>query len=270
MEPTTAIGTGLVILGSKDLLIKLLGPTADYLGGEARNFVDKCNVNLDSIFQKAYKKLGKKIEEPGNVNPRVLKHVVDEGRFCEDELTAEYYGGVLASARNPDKRDDRGVALLAIIKDLSVYQLRLHYLVYMCVNRLFKGKDYNLGDGDDCQKMKLFIPFNVYDAAMDFSSTENPNSIVSHSVTGLNKHDLITEFAYGPKEFIKKRESLIDDSGILLTPTLPGAELFVWSLGFQSGTGRELLSLDIQGAINDVQIKDGAVAVEGLKAHNKS
>ena len=56
MEPTTAIGTGLAIIGSKDLLTKLLGPTADYVGGEVKNFVDKCNINLDSIFNKTYKK----------------------------------------------------------------------------------------------------------------------------------------------------------------------------------------------------------------------
>lgn len=269
MEPTTAIGTGLAIIGSKDLLTKLLGPTADYVGGEVKNFVDKCNINLDSIFNKAYKKLGRKIEEPGNVNPRVLKHVIDEGRFCEDELTSEYYGGILASARNPNERDDRGVSLLAVVKDLSVYQLRLHYLVYTCINRLFKGKKYNLGDNSDCHKMRLFIPMSVYESAMDFSPTENPGSILSHAVIGLNKHDLISDYKYGHKEFIKKKEPILDDGGILLTPTLPGAELFVWSLGFQGGTGRELLDIDIQGAIKDVVINEGAIAIEELKG-NKS
>jgi hypothetical protein len=51
---------------------------------------------------------------------------------------------------------------------------------------------------------------------------------------------------------------------------LPGAELFVWSLGFQGGTGRELLRLDIQDAIKDIQIKDGAIAVEASKVNKKS
>jgi hypothetical protein len=50
MDPVTVAGTGLAILGSKELLGRLLGPSADYLGGEVSTFVQKCNINLDSVF----------------------------------------------------------------------------------------------------------------------------------------------------------------------------------------------------------------------------
>lgn len=56
MDPLTITGAGLAVLGSKDLLVKLLGPSADYLGGEIAGFVQKCNVNLDSVFVRATKK----------------------------------------------------------------------------------------------------------------------------------------------------------------------------------------------------------------------
>lgn len=55
------------------ILNKLLGPTADYIGGEARGLVEKCNINLDRIFSIAVKRLGNKIAEPGLVSPRVLR-----------------------------------------------------------------------------------------------------------------------------------------------------------------------------------------------------
>ena len=77
MDPNTAVGTGLAILGSKPLLERLLGPTADYLGGELQGLVQKCNINLDRIFQAATRKLGQRLDTKGEVSPRVLKHVAD-------------------------------------------------------------------------------------------------------------------------------------------------------------------------------------------------
>jgi len=44
MEPEVIMGTGLAILGSKDLMLKLLGPTADYVGGEIKSLVH-CQLN---------------------------------------------------------------------------------------------------------------------------------------------------------------------------------------------------------------------------------
>ncbi len=84
------VGTGLAVLGSKEILDKLLGPSADYIGNETKNLIAKCNINLDNIFTIAKKKTGSQLEDGSSVNPRVLKHIIDEGRFCEDELTAEY------------------------------------------------------------------------------------------------------------------------------------------------------------------------------------
>jgi hypothetical protein len=71
MDPTI-IGTGLAVLASKDVLNKLLGPTADYVGGEMKGLVEKCNVNIGSILARAVKRLGTRLDEPGQVSPRIL------------------------------------------------------------------------------------------------------------------------------------------------------------------------------------------------------
>ncbi len=50
-----------------------------------------------------------------------------EAAFTDDELSADYLGGVLA-ASGPD--DDSGVPIIAQIGRLSSLQLRMHYVMY--------------------------------------------------------------------------------------------------------------------------------------------
>jgi hypothetical protein len=265
MDQITAAEAAITVWGSKDLMMKLLGPTADYVGGEAKNFVAKCNINLDRVFKKATLKLGDKIEQDGTVNPRVLKNIVDEGRFCEDELTAEYYGGILASARSGNGRDDRGVTLLATIKDLSIYQLRFHYLAYRVFNSLFIGQGFNLGDTSDCEKMTIFIPMRVYSSAMAFTDEENPSAILSHVLFGLAKHNLISSFSSGHPDFLRNRTPKITEAGIMLSPTLPGAELFLWANGLSGASGQELLQVEIVGSVDGLIVEDGSASIEAIQ-----
>lgn len=271
MDPATAVVTGLAVLGSKDVLVKLLGPTADYVGGEIKNFVQKCNINLDNIFRNATQKLGPELlNQPGGVNARVLKHVVDEGRFCEDELTAEYYGGILASARTVEGRDDRGVTLLAVVKDLSVYQLRFHFLAYSLVNQHFRGQQHNLGDANECHKLKMYIPIDVYEEAMAFSPSEDKHAILGHTLYGLSKHGLIRDFSSGTAEFLQKKCKYIEEFGVTFSPTLPGAELFLWAVGLQGASGKELLSAEVVGAPEEFKLIEGATSIEKMKAEGKA
>lgn len=217
MGDGSAVGAGLAVLASKEVLNKLLGPTAEYVGGEMKNFVEKCNVNIGNIFARAIRRLGPRLEEPGTVSPRMLRHVLDEGRFCEDEVAAEYFGGVLASSRSGNPRDDRGVPILAAIKDLSVYELRQHYLLYKMVKTLFDGKPLKLLMDRDRKRMGVYIPAHVYVKAMGFSDPErlNLSTILVHSVAGLVRRDLIDpHYAYGPTDVLKSEYAEADDTGL--------------------------------------------------------
>lgn len=266
VEPTTAIGAGLVVLGSRDVLNKLLGPTADYLGGEARNLVDRCNINLDRIFQKAQSRVGEAINQPGTVNPRVLKHVIDEGRFCEDELAAEYFGGLLASARTPDGVDDRAVSLVAMVKDLSVYQIRFHHMAYTLFSELFCGSDENLGKASNYRQLRVFIPFNVYTTAMQCSEDTSPFSLLGHCLFGLGRADLISNFLSGMTEDIQKELKGVSEGGIVVAPTLLGAELFLWSHGVRNATGRELFVANVERSTALPTLPSGAVRASDVTA----
>lgn len=65
------------------------------------------------------------------MNLRALKSIIEKGRFCEDEITSEYYGGLLASSRTEDGEDDRAVGYLNVVSKLSVSQIRFHYVAYV-------------------------------------------------------------------------------------------------------------------------------------------
>ena len=136
-------GTGLTVLGgalgSKDLVLRVLGPTAEYLGAGLADWTKRSVENTGRIFQKAVEKLGTRINEPGGVPPKVLKGILENAPFCDDELAAEYFGGVLAASRSGIERDDRGAAFLALVDRLSAYQLRSHFLFYEMIRVLYEG-----------------------------------------------------------------------------------------------------------------------------------
>src|SRR5262245_23532301 len=106
------------------LIWQLLGPTAKYLGGKVQELTQKSVENLERVFQEALKRLSDDQKDQGKVPPRVLRSVVTEGAFTEDQIAAAYLGGVLASSKSDSDRDDRGVCFNALISRLSVFQLR--------------------------------------------------------------------------------------------------------------------------------------------------
>ncbi|HHT9159931.1 MAG TPA: hypothetical protein ACFYEH_08710 [Candidatus Brocadiaceae bacterium] len=230
-------GTGLTILGSAiggaKVVEKILGPTADYIGGQLKEWTERKVKNTANISKNAEKKLGDKINKDGKVPPKVLKGILEEGAWCEEELQVEYFGGVLASSRSGVSRDDRGAYFVSLISRLSTYQLRSHYLVYQSIKKTFDGQSMNIGEGEDRTKMELFIPFSTYIQAMDFTQEESKNiqNIIIHSIWGLNKEDLIDRIQYGTLEYIQKRYKDAKVPGIILEPTILGVELFMWAYG---------------------------------------
>ncbi|WP_018294693.1 hypothetical protein [Mariprofundus ferrooxydans] len=270
-EPITTVGIGAIAayLG-KDGLQKLLGPTADYLGGELQEFTKKRIENVGKIFSNAEQKLGENINSPGQVPPKVLKTIVNEGSYCEDSVAVDYFGGILASSRTELGRDDRGARIAKILDGMSTYQIRSHYIIYSLIKKKFTGSGYKY-NMEDRPKMQLFIPMNVYIASMQFDEKEIQQfgAILNHALFGLSNDDLIENFQYGPKDHMQKSFPDATSDGILVSPSAFGAELYLWGYG----EGNRELSF----ALNDgelIDLPDVPLLLDGVatanKEHNKA
>lgn len=269
-EPLATVGLGAIAayLG-KDGLQKLLGPTAEYLGLGIRDLAQRRIENIGRIFQKAESKLGDKINMPGEIPPRVLKEVLNEGSYCDDELAAEYFGGVLASSRSEQGRDDRGARMAKIIDSLSSYQIRAHYLIYSTVKSLLANEGLPF-DMKGRPKMQIFIPFSGYMTAMDFNEAEGNQvgQILNHIFFGLASDDLIdnTTWQYGPQEAMKQFYSEAHEGGIVCGPSALGAELYLWAFGQADQTLEYIFDKDFIPVVADIpQAFPNAIATKVAK-----
>jgi hypothetical protein len=270
-EPITTVGIGAIAayLG-KDGLQKLLGPTADYLGGELQEFTKKRIVNVGRIFRKAEEKLGENIDAPGQVPPKVLKTIINEGSYCEDEVAVEYFGGILASSRTDLGRDDRGARIAKILDGMSTYQIRSHYVIYSLIKKSFSESGY-MYNQDDRHKMLLFIPMNIYISSMQFDEKEMQQfgAILNHALFGLSNDDLIEGFQYGSEEHIKKHYSEASSEGIVVAPSAFGAELYLWGYGQGNQDLSYALNVNELKDLPDVPLHLDGVA-SASQEHNKS
>lgn len=236
-EPITTVGFGAIAayLG-KDGLAKILGPTAAYLGGELEEFTRKRINNIGRIFKKAESKLGDKLDEPGGVPPKVLKTIINEGSYSEDEIAVEYFGGVLASSRSEISRDDRGARIAKALDNLSSYQLRCHYLIYSSIAKLFRGQIQSFSMPEQRSKLEIFMPLSSFANSMGLTQKEwgNPQ-LLTHIFHGLASDGLIdVKWAFGSPKDVKKiiNSVVVNKPGIVCTPTTSGAELFLWGFGY--------------------------------------
>ena len=51
------------------------------------------------------------------------------GAVTDDEVCAEYFGGILAASRTEDGKDDSAIQFVDCIKAMSAKQLHLHYAI---------------------------------------------------------------------------------------------------------------------------------------------
>jgi hypothetical protein len=237
------IGQGIAVFKSLDIANRLLGPTFDYLGEEIKSWTESRVKNTKDIVDIAIEKAGDDLNKAGKVPPRVLKEVLSEGSFCEDPLTKEYFGGVLAASRAGSEADDRGAGLMKLLGRLSTYQVRAHYIFYKHIVNQFNGQLLNIGNQEVRNSMEIYISINGFIASMnanvDNETEAGANTatilldILPHIMFGLSKEGLIEQIGweFGHIKHQKVADSGLTPIGIKLTPSAPGAELFCWAHG---------------------------------------
>lgn len=264
------LGTGIASIVPATIIVKILGPTAGYIGDSLKNLTEEQCENVARIFKNASNKLGDDCDTPGTIPPRVLKEVLDEGPFCDNELMAEYYGGILASGRTPDGRDDRAATYLKLTSQLSSYQVRLHYIAYTTFRKLFAGSNLRTTVENDLRRMHIFLPDSFLVSACDFTPEESGGLILSNTTTGLKQHDLLYTLVWGEKEYLNKVGSKallsqwnnVDSSGIVIKPTQFGIDYYLWANGKGDTWRADFLEPSIEiPELENVKLGDGAVKV---------
>lgn len=251
---------------------RVLGPTADYLGEGLQGWTERRRRNVERIFGKADALLVDEQRATGSVPPKVLKQILDQGSFCDDELTASYFGGVLASSKSEITRDDRGATLAALVGRLSAYEIRTHYLLYAHAQRRLAGSDFNLGmDQERQQHARIFLPTEVWMTGMAFTHEEAPivGDVMSDVVQGLLREDLIEiPFGFGSVDAIAPVGFANVGFGFATQLSPLGVQLFVWAHGHSRQTFRCFLdaSSDFHVHHNAPSLPDGALVLADMRA----
>lgn len=134
---------------------KLFGTALASMGEDINKLYVK---GRDKIIEAATKK----VENPNDekkVNLRAARDVLWNGAITDDEVCAEYFGGMLAASRSDDGKDDGVVHYVDTIKAMSARQLELHYVIYNAWHELLRdsNKPINIAQSADVQAWHIFM-----------------------------------------------------------------------------------------------------------------
>lgn len=128
------VGTDLVeIIAPSALAYKVLSPSAGLLGKELEGWTERRLQNLRNIGATLEHKFGvDDLDTPGELNPRVIRGLLDEGSYIEDDVATEYFAGVVAGSRSDDGKDDSGVTLIEV---RTAYRVANYVPTMRCMQR---------------------------------------------------------------------------------------------------------------------------------------
>jgi hypothetical protein len=147
--------TTVVIAAGGYVGTKLFGTALANMGDDINKLYAK---GRDKIVEMATKKVSDP-DDGKKVNLRSARDVLWNGAITDDEVCAEYFGGMLAAARSEDGKDDAVVNYVDTIKAMSARQLELHYVIYKAWQNLLISAStaINVGQSSEVQKHHIFL-----------------------------------------------------------------------------------------------------------------
>jgi len=141
---------------------KILSPVLGEIGEDVKNLYAVSKDGATKIVAKAYKKILDK-GDGRKVNLRVARDVFWNGSFSDESICAEYFGGILASSRSDDGKNDNGIHYTDVIKSLSSKQLQLHYTIYNSLNKLLVKNKANVNVGQATELQQKAVWFSMFE-----------------------------------------------------------------------------------------------------------
>jgi hypothetical protein len=243
------IETGVAVVGgaiaSKDVLLKVLGPTADYVGGELKNLVQRCNINLSDVFASSLRKGAE--HAAGSVDARTAKSIFDDAAYCDDGLIKDYYGGLLCGSKS-ENGDDSALSYVSILKGMSRIQVKTHFLIYAVLHKSLAGSLPSITVEEERNKVRLIIGLDRYFSFINQDQIDG-EATINHVVSGLLRAGLIGPFfQYGVPEFINSRFPELDvkTPSLVVCPSILGVELFLWAAGIRNPNPNLIVQADAE------------------------
>ncbi|MBA2435067.1 MAG: hypothetical protein H0W34_11525 [Pyrinomonadaceae bacterium] len=224
---------GVIATAGAKLLFDVFGDTAKLIGKRLSLYAETGLDNLERVLKRAHHRESLTEKASGAVSARVIQHLLPEACFCEDEVQAEYLGGILASAKGPVARDDRAVSHLSLLSSLSTYQIRTHYLLYNCILR-WRGQHAELIGRwlipDRHKNITVAVTEEEFQRMMAFATEEPAAAICQHVFAGLEERGLIKGGLHlvMPDPQVRRQPNV---AFRYFYPTVLGIELFMWGLG---------------------------------------
>ena len=137
---------------------QLFGKTLAEMGDDLNKMY---KANRDKLLSKAVKKVADP-NDGAKPNLRVARDVIWNGAVTDDEVCAEYFGGLLAASRSEDGRDDSALIYVDCIKALSSKQLHLHFVIYSSLHKLLveAGSPIKPGMQNELSRNKVWFATN--------------------------------------------------------------------------------------------------------------
>lgn len=233
-----AVGAAALGLGG-DIVRRIVGPPADRLGEALGRLMEQRTANVGRVLASAERKLGDRISDPGQVPTRVAAAILEQGSYCEDQLMAEYLGGILASARTEAGRDDRATRWVTLVTGLSTYEIRLHYALYAAGRAALieAGVRVPWGNESNYPQFDFVMSNDAFDAAMEFDDSEPAEDITTEALFALSREDLLTRWRTVSPDTLRleqRRRAPKDEPCLIYSPTTAGIQLFMWGLGMSA------------------------------------
>lgn len=216
-------------LGGSQAALRVFGPSLDRLGHRLDYMWPASSEAIMRVIHNALSKLrDDDLERSGTLSPRVLNQLIDEAAFADDQMIAEYLGGVLASAAPIDDSipPDIAVTWTQLIKSMSSAELAAHFVIYRALfDRLAQLPDLeiNTANSRDLTTLDVWISLGEVNLAGGLHKT------LRHALIQLHAHGLIGTFHTGDDR--EPLDGRPEQPRLQVRPTTRGIDLAQWAMG---------------------------------------